>query len=93
MEKPPARFLPVDPTDIFPLEAIKEVAAAKKFDTSPYFTSVGSFDVLLLTPMLKYRIQTEAERKAAKTRTETMYQSVMKRICRNALIYLFIILY
>lgn len=68
MEKPPARFLPVDPTDIFPLEAIKEVAAAKKFDTSPYFTSVGSFDVLLLTPMLKYRIQTEAEREAAKTR-------------------------
>ncbi|WP_225931235.1 S1C family serine protease [Leptolyngbya sp. 7M] len=68
ISKPQARLLPVDPTDNFPLEAVKEVATAKKFETDRYTTSVGSFNILLMTPRLKYRIQTEAEREAAKTR-------------------------
>lgn len=68
VQKPQARLLPVDPTDSFPLDAIKEVATAKKFDTDRYIASVGGFNLLFLTPTLKYRIQTEAEREAAKTR-------------------------
>jgi S1-C subfamily serine protease len=67
-QKPTARLLPVDPTDTFPLDAIKEIATAKKFDTDRYVTSVGGFNLVFLTPTLKYRIQTEAEREAAKTR-------------------------
>jgi S1-C subfamily serine protease len=67
-QKPQARLLPVDPTDTFPLDAIKEIATAKKFDTDRYETIVGGFNVVFLTPTLKYRIQTEAEREAAKTR-------------------------
>ncbi len=34
--KPLAKLLAVDPTDTFPIEAIKEVAGAKKFDSSRY---------------------------------------------------------
>lgn len=67
-EKPAAKLLRVDPTDTFPIEAIKEVAAAKKFDTSRYVSGIGDFTVTFLTPTLQYRIETEAEREAAKTR-------------------------
>lgn len=67
-QKPPAKLLAVDPTDIFPIEAIKEIAAAKKFDTSRYIIGIDDFTVTFLTPTLKYRMETEAEREAAKTR-------------------------
>lgn len=68
LSKPQARLLPVDPTDTFPLDAIRDIATAKKFDTDRYFTSVDDFNVTFLTPTLKYRIQTETEREAAKTK-------------------------
>lgn len=67
-KKPEARFLPVDPTDTFPLEAVKEVAIAKKFDTDRYHFGLGEYQILLLTPTFKYRLATEAEREAAKTK-------------------------
>ncbi len=68
VQKPPAKLLLVDPTDTFPIEAIKEIAAAKKFDTSRYILGIGDFTVTFMTPTLKYRLETEAEREAAKTR-------------------------
>jgi S1-C subfamily serine protease len=68
MQKPLAKLLAVDPTDTFPLAAIKEVAEAKKFDASRYVIGIGDFTVTLLTPTLKFRMETEAEREAAKTR-------------------------
>lgn len=68
VQKPQARLLPVDPTDIFPLEAIKDIATAKKFDADKYLLTIDDFTITLLTPTLKYRIETEAEREAAKTR-------------------------
>ncbi len=68
VQKPQAKLLPVDPTDTFPLEAIKDIATAKKFDSDRYYLSIDDFNINLLTPTLKYRIQTEAEREAAKTR-------------------------
>lgn len=67
-KKPEAKLLAVDPTDIFPLEAIKEIASAKKFDNSRYMTNIDDFTVTFMTPTLKYRIETETEREAAKTR-------------------------
>lgn len=66
--KPEARLLAVDPADTFPLAAIKEVAEAKKFDTSRYLFGMGDYTVTLMTPTLKYRMETEAEREAAKSR-------------------------
>lgn len=68
IEKPPAKLLAVDPVDTFPLDAIREVANAKKFDASRYVLGMGDFTVIFLTPTLKYRMETEAEREAAKTR-------------------------
>lgn len=68
--KPQAKLLPVDPTDTFPLEAIKDIATAKKFDADKYYLSIADFNIVLLTPTLKYRIETEAEREAAKTRAK-----------------------
>ncbi len=64
--KPEARLLPVDPTDTFPLDAVKEIATAKKFDDGPYVFSISDFEIHLMTPTLKYRLATEAEREAAK---------------------------
>jgi S1-C subfamily serine protease len=66
--KPEARLLPVDPTDTFPIEAIKEVATAKKFDDDRYMFGLGEYRVALATPTLLYRLQTEGEREAAKTK-------------------------
>lgn len=66
--QPTARLLPVDPTDSFPLDAIKDVAKVKKFDFDRYFVGVGDFSVGLLTPPLGYRYAAEAEIAAAKER-------------------------
>lgn len=68
--KPEARLLPVDPTEAFPLEAIKGVATAEKFDSGKYFFNQGDYQVTLLTPTLKYRLETQAERDAMKTRNK-----------------------
>jgi hypothetical protein len=62
--------LPVDPTDTFPIEAIKEVATAKKFDDDRYIFGLGDYRVALATPTLLYRLQTEGEREAAKTKAK-----------------------
>lgn len=67
---PEARFLPVDPTEPFPLEAIKATATAEKFDMPRYVFGVGEFTVLLMTPTVRYRIKTEGEREALKTRNK-----------------------
>lgn len=69
-DKPEARRLPVDPADKYPLDAIKGVVEAKKFDFKPYLFGMGDFTVALVTPPVNYRRQTEAEREAAKTKNK-----------------------
>jgi S1-C subfamily serine protease len=69
-EKPEDRLLPVDPEDTYPLDAIKEVVEAKKFDFDPYFFTEAEFNVTLMTPLMRYRLQTQAEREAAKTKNK-----------------------
>lgn len=69
-KRPLAYFLPVDPTEPFPLDAIKSVVTAEKFDMDRYFFGVGEFQVTLITPPLNYRLATEAEREAAKTKNK-----------------------
>lgn len=70
LTKPEARLLPVDPSDTFPIEAIKEVATAKKFDDDRYTFGLGDYRVALATPTFLYRRQTEGEREAAKTKAK-----------------------
>jgi hypothetical protein len=67
---PSASYLAVEPTDPFPLDALKNVVLAEKFDTNRYFFGVGEFQVTLLTPPLIYRLKTEATREATKTKNK-----------------------
>jgi hypothetical protein len=70
IEKPEARLLPVDPTDKYPLDAIREIVEAKKFDFKPYFFSEADFQVALMTPLMTYRAESEAKREAEKTKNK-----------------------
>lgn len=69
-EKPEARLLPVDPTDSYPLDAIKEIVEAKKFDFKPYLFNHADFQVTLVTPLMQYRAESEAKREAEKTKNK-----------------------
>jgi S1-C subfamily serine protease len=53
--KPSADLLPNEPTDTYPLEAIKESASQEKFKMDPYIFGVGDYDVAVITPILRYR--------------------------------------
>ncbi len=71
---PSARLLPVEPSDPYPLDSLKEeMRKSGKFDRKPYIFSVGGFDVALGTPVLQYELQGEglheaADEKAKRTR-------------------------
>ena len=67
-DKPESRLLAVDPTDKYPLDSIKEIVEAKKFDFDPYLFGMGDYEVAVITPPMQYRLMTEAEREAAKTK-------------------------
>ncbi len=69
-EKPEAGLLPVDPTDKYPFEAIKDVVEAKKFDFKPYSFTEADFQVTLMTPLMTYRAESEARREAEKTKNK-----------------------
>jgi len=63
---PAARYLPVEPTDIYPLDSLKETISAEKFNRHPYLFSESGFDVAMVTPVLKYRLEREVQLAAAK---------------------------
>jgi S1-C subfamily serine protease len=63
---PPARYLPVEPTDIYPLDSLKETISTEKFNRHPYLFSQSGFDVAMVTPVLKYRLEEEVRLAAAK---------------------------
>ena len=63
---PSARYLPVEPTDTYPLDALKETISAEKFNRHPYLFSDSGFDVTMVTPVLKYRNDVEVQLAAAK---------------------------
>jgi S1-C subfamily serine protease len=64
--KPAATLLPVEPLTPFPIDAIKETLLREKFDGRHYAFGMGDFDVVMITPPLRYRMEGEAEIKAAK---------------------------
>lgn len=59
-------LLPVEPGTLFPIDAIKETLLREKFDTKHYAFGVGDFEVAVITPPLRYRMERESEIKAAK---------------------------
>jgi len=63
---PDLNLLPVEPTDTFPLDAIKAAAQAEKFDKGPYVSGAGDYDLAVITPVLRYRLETERQVAAAK---------------------------
>jgi S1-C subfamily serine protease len=64
--RPKAELLPVEPTDLFPIDAIKAILLQEKFDAKPYSVGIGDFDLALITPPLKYRAERESDMRAAK---------------------------
>ncbi len=64
--RPQKRFLPVEPTERYPLESVKASIAMDKFDVRPYIFSHGDFDMAVITPVLKYHLQGAGEMQAVK---------------------------
>lgn len=66
IQRPGPNLLPVEPNDVFPIDAIKSTLVQEKFDAKPYSMGIGDFDVVMITPPLKYRAERESDIKAAK---------------------------
>ncbi|MGB0105645.1 MAG: S1C family serine protease [Candidatus Sulfotelmatobacter sp.] len=64
--RPKPVLLPVEPEDMFPIDAIKSTLGQEKFDAKPYFFGVGDFQVVLITSPLKYYEELESEVRAEK---------------------------
>ena len=64
--RPKPDLLPVEPDDLFPIDAIKSTLLQEKFETKPYSVGLGDFDVVFVTPPLKYRAEMGSQVRAAK---------------------------
>jgi S1-C subfamily serine protease len=67
---PSARLLPVEPSDPYPLDSLKELSKPAKFDRKPYIFTLGGFDVALGTPVLQYELQAEVGHAAAQEKNK-----------------------
>lgn len=68
---PPADgLLPVEPTTLYPVDALKEALSAKPVKPADYFFNTGDFEVALVTPVLTYGVQYAADQAALKERTK-----------------------
>ncbi len=63
---PASTLLLVEPTDTFPLDAIKSALEEENFKTRPYMFSVGDYEVALITPILHYHLSAGSSVAAAK---------------------------
>jgi trypsin len=64
---PPAPLaLPVEPTDLYPADALRAVLMQEKFDTKPYLFEAGEFHVWFVTPPYNYFLRHEQEMAAAR---------------------------
>ncbi len=59
-------LLPVEPTDFFPADALREVLKQERIDTKPYSLDAGEFHVWFMTPPLSYFLSHEEEMAAAR---------------------------
>jgi len=58
--------LPVEPTDYFPADALRDLLKQDRLDTKPYFFDAGEFQVGFFTPPLNYYLRHEQEMAAAR---------------------------
>lgn len=66
-EVPPSPvLLPVEPTDYFPADALRDLLKQERLDTKPYFFDAGEFQVGFFTPPLNYYLRHEQEMAAAR---------------------------
>lgn len=65
LTRPAGTLLPVEPSDLFPIDAIKSALQAEKFDYKPYSFSAGDFDVSIVTPVLQYYAEESSRVRAA----------------------------
>jgi hypothetical protein len=84
---PPAPVpLPVEPTDLYPADALRAVLMQDKFDTKPYFFEAGEFHVWFVTPPYNYYLRHEQEMAAArKAAKRSGRDSATAKIPANAL--------
>jgi hypothetical protein len=59
-------LLPVEPTDFFPADALREVLKQEKLDTKAYSLDAGEFHVWFMTPPTSYYLRHEEEMAAAR---------------------------
>jgi hypothetical protein len=70
---PPGTHLPVEPASPFPVSAIKDIVQRRAGSLSPYEVPASAFDVVIITPVLTYGAQYQAElvsRKGSRMPTE-----------------------
>lgn len=67
---PSARLLPVEPSEPYPLDSLRETSSSGKFDRKPYVFTIGGFDVALGTPVLEYELHAQAGHAAIQQRTK-----------------------
>jgi S1-C subfamily serine protease len=70
VSKPAATLLPVEPDSLFPIDAIKDTLLSEKFETKHYAFSLGDFEIAIITPPLRYRMERESEIKAGKEKAK-----------------------
>ena len=75
VSKPSAALLPVEPGMPFPIDAIKDTLLTEKFDTKHYAFGLGDFEVAIITPPLRYRMERESEIKAGKEKAKRTKKS------------------
>lgn len=67
---PDARLLPVEPKDSYPLDSLKESIQGEKFDRKPYIFNAGNYEVAMITPVIKYRLQEAGNLAAAREKAK-----------------------
>jgi len=75
VSKPAATLLPVEPATLFPIDAIKDTLLSEKFETKHYAFGLGDFDIAIITPPLRYRMERESEIKAGKEKAKRTRKS------------------
>jgi S1-C subfamily serine protease len=70
-EKPPAPLaLPVEPTDMFPADALRQMLSQEKLDLKPYSYDAGEFRVWFMTPPVVYFLSHQEEMAATRKQTK-----------------------
>jgi S1-C subfamily serine protease len=66
LKLPTKTLLPVEPVDLYPIDAIKAALEVDKFDYKPYGFSAGDFDITIVTPILRYYVEESSRVRASR---------------------------